>query len=116
MRNYFDGWHRCCSLGGKSTRSEFWTFNIVNALLIGLVYLLAINGLIFEVDTSLRLLDSLLNIIIFLIPVPLFAASICVSVRRLRDAGYPGLFILFGLIPGAGLIILLIFYLMPSDD
>lgn len=116
MRNYFDGWNRCCSIGGRSTRAEFWTFNIVNLLIVGLIYLLMVNDLLLSVDTGIGLLDSLINFILFLVPIPYFAASISISVRRIRDAGYPGLFILFGLIPGVGLIILLIFFLMPSDD
>ena len=116
MRNYFDGWHRCCSWGGKTTRAEFWTFNIVNTLLIGLILILYRNGLIFEVDTSIRLLDSLLNFIIFLIPIPLFSATICSLVRRLRDAGYSSLFMLLLFVPVVGLIVLLVLCLVPSDD
>lgn len=116
MKNYLDGWHRCCSIGGRSTRSEFWTFNIVNAVLIGLVYFLMINDFFLKVDTGVGLLDGLINFILFLVPIPFFAACISISVRRIRDAGYPGSFVLFGLIPVAGSIILLIFFLMPSDD
>ena len=45
----------------------------------------------------------------------LLLPNLSVSIQRLHDTGRTGWWILIGLVPLIGLIVLLIFYLQPSD-
>lgn len=88
---------------GRARRKEFWTFTLGN-ILISLI-LSSSGGLI---GFGLELLGFLFGLII-IIP------SIAVAVRRLHDTGRSGFWILIGLIPIIGGLILLFFYLIDSE-
>ncbi|KAA6184389.1 DUF805 domain-containing protein [Thiohalocapsa marina] len=92
---------------GRAQRAEYWYFTLFNLLIaIGL-------GL---VDSSLGTLNpetgyglfSGLYIILVLIP------SLGVGVRRLHDTGRTGWWILVGLIPVIGTLILIFFFVQDS--
>lgn len=88
---------------GRAGRKEFWYFVLFNFLIsigIGLV------GSIIGVRSTLVALYSLA----VLVP------SIAVGVRRLHDAGYSGWFVLLGLIPFLGAIIMIIFAVQKSQS
>ena len=98
---YSAPWRRYLDFDGRSTRREFWTFYIGNAL----VYLLA-NAL----DAGLGLVKefgqdgpiSLLFLLASLVPL------IAVAVRRLHDGARSGAWVLSYLIPLVGWIIALV--------
>lgn len=89
---------------GRASRAEYWWFFLF-AFLVGIVgnVLIAVLG-----DTVGGLL-YLVFILGSLIP------SIAVAVRRLHDTGKSGWWILIGLIPIVGFIVLLIFYLGKGE-
>ncbi|MCC5914950.1 MAG: DUF805 domain-containing protein [Balneolaceae bacterium] len=88
---------------GRSRRKEYWTFVLVN-FVISLI--LGGSGGLF--GTGMATLSGLFSLII-LIP------SITVGVRRLHDTGKSGLWLLIGLIPVIGLIVLIIFMVQDSE-
>ncbi len=93
-KQYFD-------FGGRATRKQFWMFNLyVFVIVLVLSFLTALIGL--QIIGQLAVLA---------IVVP----SIAMSVRRVRDIGISGWFILIGLIPFIGGIVLLIGYCLPTD-
>jgi uncharacterized membrane protein YhaH (DUF805 family) len=94
--------NKYATFDGRARRKEYWMFFLVN-LIISLV-LGFIEG-IFGGPGLLGLLYSLA----VLIP------SIAVTVRRLHDTGRSGWWILIGLIPVIGWIVLLVFMLMDSQ-
>ena len=97
-------WVNFAKCTGRSRRSEFWFFGLANFLVL---LLLGIIG------AFLRELGTILpGIYILVICIP----SISLSVRRLHDTGKSGWFILLGLIPLIGEIILLYFYCLDSEE
>jgi len=94
------GFTRCMELGGRSSRSEFWWFY----LFLGTVFLLTI------------LVDALIGVVAFsFVGLLLQLAIISVAVRRLHDIGREGWLILIGLVPGFGFIVLLVWFVSPSN-
>jgi uncharacterized membrane protein YhaH (DUF805 family) len=88
---------------GRARRKEYWMFflfNVIIGFVIGFV-----DGL-FNLSQVLSTLYSLA----ILLP------SLAVGVRRLHDTGRSGLWLLIGLIPLIGFIVLLIFFCEDSKD
>lgn len=87
---------------GRARRREFWMFALINFVIsIGLGIVDAIIGTDF--DTGSGVLSGIYALAV-LIP------SLAVGVRRLHDTGRTGWWLLIGLIPLVGIIILIVFY------
>lgn len=86
---------------GRARRKEFWMFALIN-FIIGLV--LGFLGGSANGPGALGVLYSLAVLI------PYFA----VSVRRLHDTGRSGWWLLIGLVPFIGFIVLLVFMVQDS--
>jgi uncharacterized membrane protein YhaH (DUF805 family) len=86
---------------GRARRSEFWWF----ALFSFILYVIA--GII---DAAIG--SSVLGVIVAL---ALLLPSLAVTVRRLHDTGRSGWWILIGLIPLIGAIVLLVFECQDSQ-
>jgi uncharacterized membrane protein YhaH (DUF805 family) len=86
---------------GRARRSEYWWF----VLFILLATLVA------------ALIDTSFNIIVFQVVVglALLLPQLAVIVRRLHDTDRTGWWILIGLVPVVGNIVLLVFMLLDSD-
>lgn len=86
---------------GRSRRSEYWYF--VLAIIIG--------------SLGFGLIDSLLGIGLlgFLFQLAVLIPSITVGVRRLHDIGKSGWWMLIGLIPLIGTLVLLYFFVLDSE-
>src|SRR5919199_988886 len=93
---------------GRARRKEYWMFFLINVVIS--VVLIAIDSLIgtFSRQTGVGLLQGIYSLAV-LIP------SIAVTVRRLHDTGRTGWWILIGLIPFIGGIVLLIFMVLDSE-
>jgi len=86
---------------GRAQRKEYWMFflfNIIIAILLGIIEV--VIGISPDADESI-----LANIYSLAILLP----SLAVSVRRLHDIGRSGWWLLIGLIPLIGVIVLLVF-------
>ena len=91
----------------RARRTEFWMFTLVTvviSLVLSIIDIVA--GLEFSPDSGI--LSTIFGLII-LIP------SISVTVRRLHDTGRSGAWILIGLIPVIGWIVLLVFMCLDSQ-
>lgn len=87
---------------GRARRTEFWMFALINLLIsLGLALIGAIVG-------GRLVLQSLYSLAV-LIP------SLAVSVRRLHDTNRTGWWMLIGLIPLIGAIVLLVFAVQDSQ-
>ncbi|MEO1538307.1 MAG: DUF805 domain-containing protein [Pseudomonadota bacterium] len=87
---------------GTSTRPAFWYFVLFYILvLIGAVI---IDNVLFGGPAFLYTAAAL----VLLLP------NLAVSIRRLHDIGKTGWWVLIGLVPLVGLIVLIYFYVQPS--
>ena len=99
-----------CDYASRSRRSEYWFFVLFDFLVIFAV------GLIFGVIFGLIGIGQVVPAIVAIVELVLFFGFMLpLSVRRLHDTGKSGWFILLGLIPFVGGIILLIFFCLDSQ-
>lgn len=89
------------NFSGRARRSEFWFF---------VLFQLACQVVANIIDLALGL-----GILSLIVSLGLLVPAIAVGVRRLHDIGKVGWWILIGLVPLVGWIILIIFYVKPGD-
>lgn len=92
---------------GRARRREYWYFILFYMLI--LIALMLVDNLLgwFSVDAGIGALSGIFSLAL-LIP------SLSVSVRRLHDTDRSGWWLLIGLIPLIGGIILLVFFVQDS--
>lgn len=104
-------WKQCfkryADFKGRSRRSEFWNFYLINQF----IYLIVIIGGAFSSEN----LALLIMILLLLYALVALVPSIAVTVRRLHDTGRSGWNIFWGLIPYIGGLILLYFWVQDSQ-
>lgn len=95
---------------GRSRRSEYWwfflfqfLFSIVGQIVIGIL------------AAAIPILGAVLGIVFLIALLALILPGIAVSIRRLHDLDKSGWWLLIGLIPLAGLILLYWFCLTGTD-
>ncbi|PGM56765.1 DUF805 domain-containing protein [Bacillus sp. AFS053548] len=88
---------------GRARRTEYWMFFLFNAII---TIILSILQSIADIDNILTGIYGLLTIL----------PSLAVGARRLHDSGKSGWWLLIGLIPFIGTIILIIFFCMDSEE
>ncbi len=97
---------------GRASRSEYWWV----ALYFGAVYL--VLSVLMAADTNsfgeTGALGSLMAVLLGLFTLGHLVPSIAIGVRRLHDVNMSGWFMLLGLIPYAGGLVLLVFAVLPS--
>jgi uncharacterized membrane protein YhaH (DUF805 family) len=86
---------------GRARRSEYWYF--------------ALFGILVSIVLSFLQLATNTSWITTIVGLALFLPSLAVSVRRLHDTGRSGWWILIGLIPVIGTIVLIVFYVQDSQ-
>jgi uncharacterized membrane protein YhaH (DUF805 family) len=98
---------RYAEFSGRSRRKEYWMFTLL---------LVIVNIIISVIEGVLGLTGTIgtygpLTLVVFL---AILVPSIAVGVRRLHDTGRSGWWILIGLIPIIGAIVLLIFFVLEG--
>ena len=96
------------TFSGRATRSEFWYFilgTIILSIVVG-----ALSAIIGHYISGI--LGGLITLVYTL---GLIIPCLAISVRRLHDTNKDWWFILFGLIPCIGALIMLVLYILPSD-
>jgi len=83
---------------GRARRKEFWMFVLFNAII----------GAVLSVLSRIGGIGIVFSILSGLYSLAILVPSLAVSFRRLHDVGKSGYYILFGLIPIVGLILLII--------
>lgn len=93
---------------GRASRCEYWSFTLISFALA--VVLAAIDGTMGTFNQAIELGPlSGFYIVGTLLP------SIAVGARRLHDAGYCAWWLVIGVIPYVGTIVLLIFAVLPPQ-
>ena len=107
MSWYLEALKKYAVFSGRARRTEFWYFVLFNIIVT--IVLSVIDRLIgtFSGATNLGILSGIYSLAV-LIP------TLAVAVRRLHDTDRTGWWILIGLIPLIGTIVLLVFYLTPG--
>ena len=92
---------------GRARRSEYWWF-----ALFGLIVGIAAN----LIDAMLGTVsdDTNVGVVGTIVSLALLLPSLAVAIRRLHDTSRSGWWILIGLIPIVGWIVLLVFYVQDS--
>lgn len=93
---------------GRAQRAEYWFFFLFN--MIASIICLVIDGLLGTYDAQ-----SGMGVLYAVYTLAVLVPSIAVAVRRLHDIGKSGWWILIGLIPLIGPIVLLIFFVLDSQ-
>ncbi len=101
MHWYLDVLKKYAVFGGRARREEYWMFFLFN-LIIGFV-LVFVEGLVGGP-----------GILVILYGLAVLIPGIAVSVRRLHDTDRSGWWLLIGLIPVIGIIVLLVFMIQDS--
>ena len=100
LKQYIDFW-------GRARRKEYWMFTLWNVVIIMFLAALAAIGTEIGSDSFVSYIPMVLYLLYGLF---ILIPSFTVSVRRLHDIGKSGWWILIGLIPVIGSIILLVWY------
>lgn len=106
-------WSNYKKFNGRSRRSEYWFITLF--LVLTNVAAAAIDLVILRGDVDQFMANGgggivgLVWILVTIVP------SLAVQVRRLHDTGKSGWWVLIGLVPFVGGVVLVIFYLMDSD-
>ncbi len=108
MNWYLEVLKKYAVFSGRARRKEYWMFILFNIIITAVLAL--IDSLIGTVirQAGFGLLQGLYSLAVLL-------PTLAVTVRRLHDTGRTGWWILIGLIPVIGGIVLLIFMLLDSE-
>ncbi|RST85058.1 DUF805 domain-containing protein, partial [Aquibium carbonis] len=114
------GYFKACVTGGyarfrgRARRKEYWGFVLFFLVTMTVLALVALF-----IDAALGNLDRDEPITLAILPglfgLAMVLPSVAVTVRRIHDIGLSGWFVLLGLIPTIGSLIILVFALVPSQ-
>lgn len=107
MKYYFDVLRDYVKVHGRSRRSEFWTFNLVNGLYFSILF--AVNFILFDPHV-----EKIIIVVAIVSALPIILPTITVSIRRLHDTGRSGWWMLINFVPVLGTIIF--FFWMVEDS
>ncbi len=93
---------------GRAQRAEYWYFILFTILISIVLAFIDMGTGTFNQETGFGVISGIYSLAV-LIP------TIAVGVRRLHDTNRTGWWILIGLIPLIGFIVLLVFFVMDSD-
>lgn len=106
MHWYLDVLKKYVAFSGRASRPEFWWFFLIN-LIVSIVLTVADMQLGLIAAGGVAITSTIYQLAVLL-------PSLGVSVRRLHDTDRSGWWMLIGLIPLIGLIVLLVFFIMAS--
>ena len=107
MNWWLKGWQKYAVFGGRSRRKEYWYF---------LLFTVLANIACMFLDTyfQTRHPTARFGLIGGLFSLAALTPTLAVSTRRLHDSGRSGWYLLLGLIPVVGAIVLLVFMAQPT--
>lgn len=104
FQHYKDALSKYATLEGKATRSQFWYFVLVHALIV--IALTIISQIVGDKWGIL----SLIYIALTIVP------SIAIAVRRMHDIGKSGWWLFISFVPAIGWLWYLILLVTPSKS
>ncbi len=112
MEWYIRVWQRYAEFSGRSRRREYWMFTLIHSVII-LVLCIGIVGFGLSKQPVVGATSSLL---LSAYALAALVPSLAVAVRRLHDIDKSGWWILIGLVPVVGGIILLVFAILDGTQ
>jgi len=112
------GFRKYATFTGRASRSEYWwwvLFTFTGYLVLGLLAFAVGTATSRDGGRTPGLLALPLIILFAVFLFGILIPTLALTVRRLHDAGYSGLFALLLLIPYLGNLIIMIFALLPSS-
>ena len=112
------GFKKYATFAGRASRSEYWwwtLFTFLTYLVLGLLAFAVGTATSRDGGRTPGLLAIPLIVVFAVFFLGIIVPTLAVTVRRLHDAGYSGLFALLLLIPYLGSLIMMIFALLPSS-
>jgi uncharacterized membrane protein YhaH (DUF805 family) len=104
---YIEVMKKYAVFSGRARRQEYWMFVLSNVIIV--LFLSIIDGIAgSDSESSRNTLTTLYGLTVLL-------PGLAVSVRRVHDTGRSGWWMLIGLIPIIGAIVLLIFIIQDSQ-
>jgi uncharacterized membrane protein YhaH (DUF805 family) len=107
MNWYLEAWKNYANFQGRARRKAFWMFvlfNIIALVVLGLIQgALGLSG-----ESGYGILTGLYSLAVLL-------PALSLAVRRLHDTGRSGWWLLIGLLPLVGEIILIVFYALDGQ-
>ena len=119
MKAYLDTWKRYADFSGRTNRRDYWVACITH---IGIYFLFAlVGGILCILIARGSRMDFEQMLPSFRLLTDLFASAylipyLAMTVRRVRDAGYPAKLLLLWIIPPAGFLALFVRLFMKSAD
>lgn len=102
---------------GRATRSEYWYFYLFSVLVqVGIYVVFGLLGLIFGGIDGMGASYNIANGASTLFGLAILVPSLAVMVRRLHDTSRSAWNLLWVLLPLIGVIVLLVFLIMPSKE
>lgn len=128
LEAYKSFWRNYVNFTDRAPRSAYWYVVLWNAIIIALFYIVVLVLAVTTVTTAsftngedLSVLFTagpmlFVLLLMWLYGLACFIPTLSLMVRRLRDSTKSPWFILLGLIPFVGSIIILVFMCLPSED
>jgi uncharacterized membrane protein YhaH (DUF805 family) len=114
MHWYFVALKKYTVFSGRSQRTEFWFFTLINALVLA-IFVFAYSLLAGMAQVSERAFSAGYDVLVAVWMLATILPSLAVSVRRLHDIGWSGWWVLLWFVPFAGGVILLVLFTMDSQ-
>lgn len=108
MKWYLMAWQRCLQFTGRSRRTEYWMFVLINILVAIAIALMDLMLGTVDEQTQTGTFSTLYSLVVFL-------PTLALTVRRLHDTGRSGWWVLISLIPILGVIVLLVFMVLDGE-
>lgn len=108
MNWYVDVLRKYAVFSGRARRKEYWFFVLFNLLIVAGLTLVDMFVGTYDPIREIGLLSGLYGIGVIL-------PSVAVGARRLHDSGRTAWWLLIGLVPVIGAIVLLIFFVLDSQ-
>jgi uncharacterized membrane protein YhaH (DUF805 family) len=111
MQWYMVPWKKYAEFTGRAGRAEYWTFSLINiVILVVLLVIAAVSASTSHDPFGPAMVVYAAFALAELIP------ALAVAVRRLHDTNKSGWWLLIGLIPIVGGIVLLVFFLLDGTQ
>lgn len=112
----FEALRRYAQFTGRARRAEYWMFALFNWLMAwGFYILLVMMGATGEMNETLSPAALGVALAYFLFGLSMAIPSLAVAVRRLHDIDRTGWWLLIGLLPGLGALVLFIFFIREGS-
>ncbi len=110
MNWYLVPWKKYADFSGRARRTEYWTFTLVNLLIGALLFAFGIVSVGGEHGTIVGVM-----ILYWVFALAALIPSLACAARRLHDTGKSGWWILIGLVPLIGGIVLIVLLLLEGN-